>query len=877
MKIFRNLIFNTLISTFFALSLISVKVNSLPLLLDLLTSSAMGVDWIASNTSRAQITSLNQLRLYNGYVDVQSKVYDFSNANGVTLDFDVTVPFNILGLIGPAPNPGENLRVDFLRNDGNWQTLTTFVADSGFLGIISVGGAFSYSQALPASAYHDNFKLRYVMLGGGVGLFDLLGDNWYVSNIVLDADVTPNAPDHYRLAYASSALTCEPHSVSIQVCADASCSALFTDSVTVTLSPSGWSGGNTFTFSGGSTTAALSQTTPGTVTLGVAASTPSTTGGATQCSIGGGAYSSLCDLTYAEAGFVVSIPEFISGRGENATIQAVKKSDASTQCVPAFANVSKTIKVWSQYSLPNTGTLPVYASSPSVALGQTAPAATSISAAFNASGVATVAVNYSDAGYVKLNAIYTGSGVDAGLSMVGDATFLARPAGMCVQTDGECISPLGGNYANCDVFEQAGASFPLTVSAVAWQADGETNFCDGNSVTPNYTSNGDSVAFSSSVVSPAAGDSGQVSIYGSPTVTDYLQTSGSQIVDVNQIEVGVFNIGVTPPPYYGATLGNIGDATPVTFTSQPTGRFIPAYFSATVTNAGALAGEWTGVFAATCNATFAYSGQELPWLISPAFSIVAKNLAGNTTQNYTQGDFLKLTAAGIGITAPSADNTQTGKDTSLLPVSAVLYEGSLVVNGTTPSQLDYEMSMADTLTYDRSLNSEVAGFTPALTYVVSAITDSDNVNLDSPVNFNPLTGFELRFGRLYLDDNYGPEDADLDMFLTAQYFNGMRYVRHNDDVCTTWDSGLAAVTPLTLTQLRSSTGTFVLGAGTLTLIAPTNVAGATDTGEAEVTYAAPSYLTGDYDGDGNFEDPTANARFGVYRGHDRVIYKKEIR
>lgn len=147
--------------------------SSANLLLDLITGAQMGVDWFTSNTSRAVINAANELNLRNGYVEVESQVFDFSDAESVDLNFDVAVPFNILGLIGSAPNPGEDLRVDFLRDDGVWQPLTTFVADTGFLGILSLGGVYSYSGTLPTSAHHENFQIRYVMEGGGFGLFDL--------------------------------------------------------------------------------------------------------------------------------------------------------------------------------------------------------------------------------------------------------------------------------------------------------------------------------------------------------------------------------------------------------------------------------------------------------------------------------------------------------------------------------------------------------------------------------------------------------------------------------------------------------------------------------------------------------------------------------
>ena len=61
------------------------------------------------------------------------------------------------------------------------------------------------------------------------------------------------------------------------------------------------------------------------------------------------------------------------------------------------------------------------------------------------------------------------------------------------------------------------------------------------------------------------------------------------------------------------------------------------------------------------------------------------------------------------------------------------------------------------------------------------------------------------------------------------------------------------------------------------LLAPNSVAGTPDTGDATVTYPAPSWLQGDYDGNGSFEDPRGVATFGVYRGHQRLIYQREIR
>lgn len=858
---------------------LNTPVVSHALLFDLLNAAVLGVDWIASNASRAQITGLNELRLYNGYVEVESQVYDFSEADEVTLNFDVTVPFSIaFGIFGAGPNPGEDLRVDYLTNTGSWQEITTFVADNGFLGLISLGGVYSYSGTLPASAHHDNFQVRYVMEGGGFSFFDLLGDNWYVSNIEVDADLPPTGPDHFRMSYSSAALTCNPHAVTIQACADAACSSLYTDSVTTTLSPSGWSGGDTITFSGGSATASLVKTTPGTVAVGVSVAVPPVTGGATQCSISGSGYSAFCNLTYADSGFIVSVPEFISGRGETASIQAVKKDDASQQCTPAFSNVTKTLDFWSGYNTPSSGTLPVYVGSPASAMGGSSGTASSTSVSFNASGVASVAVNYFDAGDVELNVNYTGSGADAGLSMTGNSNFIARPVGMCVRTGGECTNPAGGDYANCGVFTQAGAEFSLNVSAVAWESDSDSDFCTDNAATPNYTSNGGSVQLGVSVVSPSGSGSldGVVHLEGAPSSTSYIQTSNSQDVSVNQTEVGVFNFSVTPPLYFGSALGTVGNTSLATFASKPTGRFTPDHFDIVINDNGSLA------TIPGCIAGNLYSGQPTTWMVAPEVYISAHSANHDVTQNYTQTGYRKLNAASVfaGISAPTSDTTKEGTDNNLLAVDVNLVEGTLNNRAGHPGEMTYVFSAADDITYVRSALAEVDPFAPELTFdLLATLEDSDEVKIDLAESFIPSSsGLSVRYGRFWLEDIYGPDVVNLIMPLRTEYFDGSGYVVNPLDDCTTWADTNASID--SISTVLTSSGSLTDGtSGDVGLIleASSVTPGTPDEGDATVTYSAPTWLQGDYDNNGSYENPQGAATFGVNRGHERLIYRKELR
>src|SRR5690606_33081301 len=78
---------------------------------------------------------------------------------------------------------------------------------------------------------------------------------------------------HIRIEHTGQGLTCEPATVTVKACADATCSTLYPGPVTTTLSPAGWVTSDTINFTG-STTAQLRKTTPGAVTLGAGSTAP---------------------------------------------------------------------------------------------------------------------------------------------------------------------------------------------------------------------------------------------------------------------------------------------------------------------------------------------------------------------------------------------------------------------------------------------------------------------------------------------------------------------------------------------------------------------------------------------------------------------------
>src|SRR5690606_19644969 len=179
-----------------------------------------------------------------------------------------------------------------------------------------------------------------------------------------------------------------------------------------------------------------------------------------------------------------------------------KVDDESQQCVPAFQNATKSVGFWSEYVSPGPNGRPV---SRAVKLNGTdvgTSPATAVSLAFDATGSAPITVRYNDAGQMRLNARYSGTGEEAGLLMNGSDSFVTYPAGLCVTSAADCAA---GN-STCPVFATAGQPFDLTVTPMSWQKDGDTDFCDNGSTTPNYSQT--DIGLANNLISPLPANGG---------------------------------------------------------------------------------------------------------------------------------------------------------------------------------------------------------------------------------------------------------------------------------------------------------------------------------------------------------------------------------
>ncbi len=738
------------------------------------------------------------------------------------------------------------------RNTGEAIVSVERDTGSGFQQLIA---PFNVLNEPGQAAVPENFLLSLTgSTGGSTNIHEL--DN--VELCALKLNPVGAQVDHFEIIHDGVALTCQPETVTIRACATADCNGpdgLFTDPVTATLAPAnGWVDGNPVTFSGGVGQATLQNTTGGLVTLDVVGSQPSTRPqSVTLCDNGSGSLSSNhCRLEFFEAGLAFDVPDLVSHRPSGPIqIQAVRQDEQNQVCVPAFENVTRTVQFWSTYSDPGPAdrpaSRPVGVNGSGVSGNSGSPTALDLD--FGPGGIAEIDVTYPDAGLMQLDARYSGSAAtdDEGLVMPGADQFRSRPAGLCVRTGGECAS----GDSSCPLFVRADEEFDLSITAVGWQSAADTDLCVGNPVTPNFLLS--DIPLAASVFAPSGGEDG---VFEPESYTHTRSASAKETVRARVSEVGVFEFSAVPAA--GAYLGLTVDSG----TSQPTGRFYPDRFSVVVD---------PGEFEAGCSsgAPFTYTGQEFGWFSTPGLAIEPLSLLGARTENYTAPGFLRLTDAGVARTFPAQDATTADQAGNAMMLDSGVSTGVLAVIA--PGLLNYTYDLDDSFNYVKTAATKIAPFGPDLPFTVDSITDTDGVSAGAaPYSFTPLADFEIYYGRLAMENVYGPENiSQLRMPFRLDYWNGNRFALNSGDSCTDWTTTDISNTANHHTLLPDS-GDFSAGEAGPLILQPDGSQG-TDT----LIWAVQEWLRDDLDGDGSLDDPSGLATFGVYRGHDRVIYWQE--
>ncbi|MDT0595003.1 DUF6701 domain-containing protein [Glaciecola petra] len=693
---------------------------------------------------------------------------------------------------------------------------------------------------------------------------------------------------HYEIVHDGQALTCEAETITINACANADCSSLSTESITLELLGNGAALG-TGTFIG-TTTISGSYTVPETVTLSitkasVAASNP------VECDDGSG---SSCDITFSDAGFrflsgasnSTTIPNQTSGAAFSEALKVQAVENTNGVCTGLF-NGSVNVDL-SQENIDPSGTsgLSFDVSGSSIAKHSSS---SSVALTFGAESIATIpSPVYNDAGQIRLHANYDVDGVS--LSGVSNS-FWVSPAQLVVSARAGGID-LNGASATATPVHAAGDNFELNVSAV--------NAATPSVVTPNYSpgqiqlslnrtapTNSGSVEGSLSYASGASLSTSTSASFQDVNLTTF--SSGISTFNAARYsEVGLINLEVQDSDYGNASII-------VSSTAINIGRFIPKYFDQTVAE--------NGVLMAICNANMsftAYSGQRdesnnslgaISYSSNPVIAITARNTQGNITQNYYQdsqgsaNDFMKLSASDIAITSPTTDQVATGVNSSLLPITSNMNTGTLSQNDLTAlpntvalarGVLHYQFADSDNFYYNRSPNALVDPFTSDIDFIISGISDADGVNVTSTVDVSS-TGIEIRFGRLVLENSFGPETANLSQAMQLEHYDGGSFRLSNDNNCQSYDASRITLSNISLdpnlTAVLGGTGGFISGK---TKDIEYQASGAGNQGQIGVLYNAYDWLEYDWDNDGVFdEDPSAIAAFGIYRGDERLLHWRE--
>ena len=782
---------------------------------------------------------------------------------------------------GATPGPGFLYRITVDGRDPS-KALVTVERDtgSGFVVLPNLN-AVNVLAATGQAALPANFFLSLTGSTGGSTNFHELDD---LQVCAAEINLIGQQIDHFELSHAGNALTCTPLAVTVKACMDSAvpCTTPYTGTnppLSAVLSPADWSG---LTFSGGVANAQLSVRTAGTVRMSAVSSTPPLKAlSQTRCKTGSGAWGTgaACDVVFADSGFIFDVPNLLAGKPQSGiTLQAVRKNPTTQICDPAFSSGTRTVQFTRAFSDPASGTQPVQVN------GTAVTANTDVSLTFDVNASTSLAVQYADAGQMTLNARYAPtSGLESGLVMTGSDTFVSRPYGLLLETDtsAACTAATIG----CPVFPgaRAGDPFNLRIKAVAWQSDGEALTAAAladNPVTPNFQLN--DIALSSQLLAPAGGSAGTLGVNSYSHVLGTPANSNTTTVTQSISEVGVFSLTATPTTSYFGTTVSGG-------TSGLVGRFIPKYLSA--------AGNAS--LTPSCGSAFSYQGQPMAFATGqdPRLTVTAFNRQGGVTGNYDRGSFWRLSLPGR-----DAYLSVTGK-ASLDTPGRLLAQGTLATSQSgadggdgartwrwSGEQLLYApatVPLADDLPFNAAIRQ---GFS------ASALTDADGAcvgNGSSCQTYSyDFSGSQVRLGRLSIGNAHGSELQPLALPLRLESWQGSStglFQLESADTCTSAVLGQP--------QLGTPTGNLSVGDTTASLSSPALTAaqgvitltapGAGNDGSVPVGLPTPTaciagqanclpdWLWYDWRGAGR-EAPQGLATFGVYRGAEPLIFRREL-
>lgn len=636
--------------------------------------------------------------------------------------------------------------------------------------------------------------------------------------------------DHYLIDHAPTALTCEAVQITVTACADASCSATASPAGSVTVSASGQAGfTGSAAFVGSSASLTLAITQPGVYTLDVTQADVQPAG-PTQCS---GAAN--CELQAVETGFQFSpVTTRTAGSAFQQTVTVVRTDNQTGACQTVAADLDQ-IELSLECIDPGQCTDDGARFAAQGTSLTEWPEYTAAPVSFDNTPSADLPMGYEDVGRIRLHAR---ASLPNGAGLVGSsAAFVVRPASVAIDISNTAAYGAG-------IFARAGD--PLMVLLMARSATGAT--------TPNFGNESSAerltLATTASTVAPDGGVDGTLAIE-EPFIKVSDGVFGS--VDVRYREAGtvVFHARVASGDYLGTG--------PLETSSAPYGRFLPWSIAVDLaTNTPACSsGE----------PPFTYLGQPQ----ETTASLSALNRSGQVTVNYPD----EGAGTGLSLLAHDLDtDTALGQriEQDVIPVTwnegLGLVQNAPVTIGRHGQTPDGPFRSVQLAVYADPADGDGAHIAMHEPDAGDAGDDCDSSACYAVVAGQPG---EWVFGRLVMPGVYGPENEPVTVLLEAEAYEGGGFFRHRADECTDYGADRISVVdnPDGLVTVPDGPGG-MLEAGRsagddLLMSAPG------EPGVIHIEYEAPSWMRSQ-----EGENPETTVSFGRYRGHDRIIFQREI-
>ncbi|MEC8860421.1 MAG: DUF6701 domain-containing protein [Pseudomonadota bacterium] len=561
---------------------------------------------------------------------------------------------------------------------------------------------------------------------------------------------------------------------------------------------------------------------------------------------------------------------------------------------------------------------------------------------------ATLVLNYSDVGVMQLHGEFdipfgffgtpspdnplSAPGYSGDLMVGSSEEFVVRPFGFAIDFPGDegldradslpadNFPDRNGETADSfaadedgNVFVHAGEGFDLVVTAMGWQAGDDVNQ-DGqpdtganlhdNRPTPNfyYDSDGTSddyrikLTVTENQVEALGGVRGELSqdILNYNSFNNY-GVDATGFLNLYYNEVGIIDLQAElvdsnedPVSYLGTAVirGAVADV----------GRFYPVRFEVT-------SDMLLPRVDANCSPPSVFTYMDEPFGVE--VELVARNVQGDPTVNY-RDVFAKLSAYN-DLNFRAIEESNPGDNNNL---TARLANSSVPAN----FQADWgdiqggELVLEGNLIFQRANPAIPDG--PFADLIIAMVPiDSDGVTLDSgdldaeitdgDPEFFEIDRHDFRYGRLLVNNAYGPETEPLAITFQVEYFDGSRFIINDDDNCTSINAADLDLLPGTYTGNLDDGETAITTPQTSTFHDGRiqGVQAATNPTDATLEASAPGEDNGgtvdvelDLDDlglqflqfrwphqDVNYnENPRAQLEFGQFRSHDRVINWQEL-